>query len=211
MYAPPCHRVADDAVLLERMADIGFAIIVAGSGTAAAPLIAHAPIVIDTAVTPPRLAFHLARPNAAVKVLQEDAAAIVITLGPNHYVSPDWYETEDLVPTWNYIAVHAAGPVRQLEGAETLAHLDALSAVFESRLSPKPAWTTAKMTPRKLTTMLCGIVGFEMAIETLEGTAKLSQNRAPEDQAGVVRALEALSTGAAREIAALMKIGVVKT
>ena len=203
MYAPPYHRVSDDAGLLPRLQEVGFVTVVAAG--ADGPVVAHAPVVVDAGGTPTTLAFHLARPNPAVAALKAAGAALVTAIGPHHYVSPDWYETADMVPTWNYVAVHAAGPIRPLDADETRAHLDALSAEYERRLAPKPVWTTAKMTPRKLETMLRGIVAFELRIEALEGTDKLSQNRNEADRRGVVSALETLGTGAAGDVARLMR------
>ena len=66
-------------------------------------------------------------------------------LGPDAYISPDWYGTPDQVPTWNYLAVEAEGPLRRLDEDELTQLLDDLSAEHEARLAPKPAWTRAKM------------------------------------------------------------------
>jgi transcriptional regulator len=98
-------------------------------------------------------------------------------LGPDAYISPDWYGQEDQVPTWNYLAVEAEGPLRRLDEPELVALLDDLSAAHEARLAPKPAWTRAKMTPGRFEGMLKAIVGYELAIEALRGTRKLGQNK----------------------------------
>ncbi len=98
-------------------------------------------------------------------------------LGPDAYISPDWYGTDDQVPTWNYLAVEAEGPLRPLDETELVALLDDLSAAHEARLAPKPPWTRAKMTPGRFEGMLKAIVGYELAIEDLRGTRKLGQNK----------------------------------
>ena len=49
------------------------------------------------------------------------------------------------------------------------------------------------------------IVGIEMAIRSIEGKFKLSQNRAPQDRAAVVGQLESLATPTSLEMARLMK------
>jgi len=49
------------------------------------------------------------------------------------------------------------------------------------------------------------IVGFEIAVDRLEGKIKLSQNRSAEDRRGVVAALEAQMSEDSRAVAALMR------
>ena len=101
--------------------------------------------------------------------------------GPDAYVSPDWYAgMPNQVPTWNYVAVHLRGTLR-LRPDETLrAHLDALSARFEEALRPKPPWRTTKVAPERLAAMMRAIVPIELAIETMDGTWKLNQNKPAE-------------------------------
>jgi len=101
----------------------------------------------------------------------------VSCLGPDAYISPDWYGAPDQVPTWNYLAVEAEGPLRCLEEAELAVLLDDLGAAHEARLAPKPEWTRAKMSPGRFEAMLKAIVGYEMAIEDLRGTRKLGQHK----------------------------------
>jgi transcriptional regulator len=203
MYAPPYHRICERDELLARLGEIGFGTIVIGA--AGGPVVAHAPYVLDRSGDGPCLAFHLARPNPAVEALQETRRATVVALGPDHYISPDWYQTPGLVPTWNYLAVHAAGEVAEIPATDARAHLDALSGEFERRLAPKPEWTTAKMAPDRLAAMLQGIVAFRLRIDDLQGTAKMSQNRGAEDRSGILRHLRALGTEAAGEVADLME------
>ena len=109
-------------------------------------LVVHAPVVV---AAPDRLRFHVSRGNRARR-RSTAARAIVSCLGPDAYISPDWYGTPDQVPTWNYLAVEAEGPLRRLDEDELAALLDDLSAAHEARLAPKPPWTRAKMTPGPL-------------------------------------------------------------
>lgn len=50
--------------------------------------------------------------------------ALAIFAGPDAYVTPSWYatkqETGKVVPTWNYVAVHAYGPVEFFQEPERL-------------------------------------------------------------------------------------------
>lgn len=203
MFAPSAFRIDNTSACLEHLARIGFGTLIVSASSG--PVVAHAPVVVETRNEAQFLQFHLARPNPAVSGLAETSRATFVGVGPDHYISPDWYQSPDLVPTWNYIAVHASGPVRPLDEAGLRAVVDALAARYESDLAPKPPWTSAKMSPRKLTTMLRGIVGYELTIEHLEGTAKMSQNKSAQDVDGAVRGLTELDTDSACKIAGMMQ------
>ncbi len=168
----------DREAMLAFVADIAFATIAAEG-----PALVHAPVLVAGA---DRIRFHVSRGNRAKL---EGRRAIVSVLGPDGYISPDWYGTDDQVPTWNYLAVEAEGPLRRLDEAELAALLDALSAAHEARLAPKPAWTRDKMGPGRFEGMLKAIVGYELAIEALRGTRKLGQNKSEAERSGAVAGL----------------------
>jgi transcriptional regulator len=147
------------------------------------PTVAHAPVVVDP---PDRIRFHIARGNRAKL---DGKRAIISCLGPDAYVSPDWYGTPEQVPTWNYLAVEAEGPLRRLDEAELTALLDDLSAAHESRLAPKPLWTRAKMSPGRFEAMLKAIIGYELRIEDLRGTRKLDQHKSEAERRGAAGGL----------------------
>jgi transcriptional regulator len=150
------------------------------------PAVVHAPVVVDGS---DRLRFHIARANRAASAL-DGGRALVSCLGPDAYVSPDWYGTSNQVPTWNYLAVEAEGPVRRLDEAELARLLDDLSAEHEARLAPKPAWTRDKMIPGRFDSMLKAIIGYELTIEALRGTRKLGQNKSEAERLGAAEGLE---------------------
>jgi transcriptional regulator len=160
------------------------------------PALVHAPLVV---AGPDRLLFHVSRSNRAAAKL-EGARAVASVLGPDSYVSPDWYGVADQVPTWNYVAIEAEGSLRRLDDGELAQSLDALSHAHEARLAPKPEWTRATMEPAQFDAMLKAIVGFELRIEALRGTRKLGQHKAPEQRAGVADALEALGRAEMAEL-----------
>ncbi|THD61439.1 FMN-binding negative transcriptional regulator [Phenylobacterium sp.] len=153
------------------------------------PRVAHAPVVVTEADGALYLDFHLARGNALAPFLAGGFRAVAVSLGPDAYVSPDWYGAPDQVPTWNYLTVEAEGPVTAMDEALLIDLLDRLSAQEEARLAPKPPWTRDKMSPGRFEAMLRGIVGARLTVERLEGTSKLSQNKTADQQAGVAAAL----------------------
>jgi transcriptional regulator len=165
----------------------------------------HVPVILDGADREPgRLRFHLARPNPAVLALDGSHEALMVFHGEEAYVSPDWYRNPQLVPTWNYAAVHAWGRPRPLADVELAELLEALSADQEHRLNKRP-WTVDKLEPERYARMRRAIVGFEMSITRIEGKWKMSQNRHRDDRAGVIAALADLDHAGARATAALMR------
>jgi transcriptional regulator len=126
-------------------------------------------------------------------------------LGPDAYISPDWYASEGLVPTWNYVAVEATGVARELDRPALQQLLDDLSAQEEARLRPKQPWTLDKVPEARLEAMLNAIVGFSVRLEELEGKLKLSQEKKAEDFDAVVRALEESDGAPARAVATAMR------
>jgi transcriptional regulator len=185
----------DEAEMLRFVAEVSFATICVEG-----PALVHAPVSV---AGPDRLLFHVSRSNPAAARF-EGARAVASVLGPDAYVSPDWYGTPDQVPTWNYLAVEVEGPLRRMDEPELAALLDRLSGEHEARLAPKPAWTRAKMSPGRFEAMLKAIVGFELSIEALRGTRKLGQNKKASEREGAVDALDKLGRS---DIADLMRRG----
>jgi transcriptional regulator len=193
MYVPDHFREDRPDVLHQAMRQIGFATLVTQNLDAN-----HIPMLLNGNV----LSGHVARANPVWK--EGEGPALAIFLGPHAYVSPAWYPskaaTGKAVPTWNYITVHARGPIRWLQDADWLrAHVTALSNAHES---PRPQpWAIGDAPESYIQTMLRGIVGFEIAIETLEGKYKLSQNRDTADRAAV---REAFAREGRDDLASLM-------
>lgn len=184
--ARPFH-VTDEAALLAQLAVQPFVTVTAAPD--GRPRVAHAPVVVRRLAGGLALDFHLSRGNALTPFLAEGFRATLVSLGPEAYVSPDWYESADQVPTWNYVTVEAEGPVAAMDDDGLVALLDDLSAQEEARLLPKPPWTRDKMSPGRFETMTRAIIGCRLAVERLEGTFKLSQNKGEADRAGVIGAL----------------------
>jgi len=164
---------------------------------------AYAPVVL-TGEGKGTIRFHLAKVNE-VAALADGARLSVSFLGPDAYISPDWYETQGLVPTWNYIAVEGIGIARKLSREELLSLLADLSAQEEEKLLPKQPWTMEKVPEQRRDALLNAIVGFSLSFETLEGKFKLSQDKKLEDFARVIGALEARGDVASHAVAAAMR------
>jgi transcriptional regulator len=108
------------------------------------------------------------------------------------------------VPTWNYSVAHAHGHVDVLDDDGLIAVLDDLSAAQEGVLQKAP-WTTQKMDQDLYIKMRRGIIGFQMAIERLEGKLKMSQNRPREARESVIHALDESGSDSQARTAATMR------
>jgi len=117
------------------------------------------------------------RSNPILKVLDKPQQSLMIVSGSDAYISPDWYGVDDQVPTWNYVAVHLRGTLKRLPTDHLRPHLQALTAAFEHRLAPKPAWKIDKVTPEALAKLERMIVPVEFTIKSVSGTWKLAQNK----------------------------------
>lgn len=161
------------------------------------PFLSHVPFLLNDDASAADL--HLVRSNPIARLT--DGAAVIAVAGPDGYVSPDWYEIPDQVPTWNYVAVHLRGRLERLPDAALRDMLDRQSAAYEARLAPKPAWTLDKMSAGALDRMLRQIVPFRLHVETINGTWKLGQNKA--DSARIRAAEQIAESRLGQEIAAL--------
>jgi transcriptional regulator len=201
MHPNPAFRKASDAEALAFARARGFGTLSINGPTG--PLMAHVPLLLAEDASHGLV--HLARSNA-IALADLPAPAVFAVLGPDAYVSPDWYGAEDQVPTWNYVAVHLRGVLEPMPAEALRDMVDALSAAHESRLAPKTPWTSAKMSPGAMDRMLRMILPFRLVIEEVASTFKLGQNKTAEQRAGVVTALEALvGESPATAIARLMR------
>ena len=165
----------------------------------------HVPMLIDPEPAPyGTLRGHVSRANPQWRRPAAGVQALAMFLGPDAYISPAWYATKrqtgKVVPTWNYLTVHAYGPLRSFEDPERLtAHVERLTATHDSewRLSDAPA--------DYVEGMVKGIVGLELPITRLEGKWKMSQNRPEADQLGAIAGLEAAGGAAEQAVAQVMR------
>jgi len=165
----------------------------------------HLPLVLDPAAGPHGTLYgHVARGNP---LWRHGGDVLALFQGPDAYVSPSWYPskatTGKAVPTWNYVAVHAHGRLEVIEEPERLKSLLARLTTRHEAARPHP-WAITDAPADYLAAQMAGIVGFALPIQRLEGKAKLSQNRTPEDRAGVIAGLRDSGEPAALAMAEAM-------
>jgi transcriptional regulator len=193
MYVPP-HFAEDrlpvlhDAMRASRLASV---VTTGPDGLIASPL----PMMLDAEAGPYGTLYgHVARANPQWNRADTSVEALAIFMGADAYVTPSWYQTKretgKVVPTWNYITVHAYGPITFFEDASEL--LDVVTRLTTRHEGERAEpWAVDDAPPAFIQSQLKGIVGFRLPITRLQGKWKMSQNRTAADRAGVVAGLHA--------------------
>lgn len=171
MHPNPVYRQTPSETSLAYARERGFGTLAVNGESG--PLLSHVPFLLNDGGSAADL--HLVRSNPIARLGR--VPAVIAVSGPDGYVSPDWYGMPDQVPTWNYIAVHLRGILEPLPPDTLRSLLDRQSEEYEARLLPKPAWRTGKMDPAALDRLMRMILPFRFAIETVDATWKLSQNK----------------------------------
>lgn len=201
MYIPKFFASDDEALAREIVAAYAFGMLMTmPSDVSADADISHLPMLW----TGDRIIGHVAKANPHGGRFDGGLPSVAVFSGPHAYISPNWYAHEGLVPTWNYAAVHLHGRVHAIED-ETRATdiLDTLVAAFENDTTGN--WSTEKLPDGMLSRQLKGIVAFEMPVERVEIKVKMSQNRKPDDIAGVIDALDTSEHEDDRATAGMMR------
>ena len=206
MYVPEAFAETRLPVLHAAIEACGLAIFV--TATADGPLATHLPMLLARDEGPfGTLHFHFARANPHWQSAS-NTRALAIFAGPDGYVSPEWYPSKTehgrVVPTWNYVTVHATGI------AETYTDEAALHALVTRLTNHHEAgrarpWAVADAPAPFVASQLRAIVGVRLPIVSLQGKWKLGQNRGASDRAGLLAGYGAESTGAYDALASLSR------
>jgi transcriptional regulator len=154
----------------------------------------HLPFDVDPVPAPlGTLRAHISRANPLYKAERPEVEALVLFRGAQGYVTPSWYPEKSLsgavVPTWNYIVVHARGALRFIEDPQRIrAHVERMTTEHErARETP---WKLADAPADYIAKQLARIVGIEFTLTELVGKWKVSQNRTERDRRGLLAGLE---------------------
>lgn len=205
MYTPPAFR-DDDVESIRatmRAARLAHFVTATPEGLFATPL----PLFLDEGEGEHGVLYgHLAKANPQWRA-EPVGDGLALFMGPEAYVSPSWYatkqETGKVVPTWNYVAVEARGPVEFFHEADRLLEaVTRLTNIHEGTRSTP--WAVGDAPPDFVAAQLRGIVGIRMVIAGLTGKRKLSQNRNEADRRGVREGLAASERAGDRLVSTLM-------
>jgi transcriptional regulator len=191
VYLPPQFAETDPGTMHEliRAFPLGTLITLGSDGLAAN----HIPFILDTrAGGNGRLLAHVARNNPVWRVHAADHEALVVFQSAEAYISPNWYatkqETHKVVPTWNYVIVHAYGHIVVQDDEKGVRGQAGMLTTLQEASQSRP-WKMADAPPAFTTEQLGQIVGIEIPITRLIGKAKASQNRIDADRDGAIAGL----------------------
>lgn len=207
MYVPPAFREDDLAALHGTMRDTRLSNLVTATaeGLLATPL----PLFLVPDEGPYGTLYgHVARANTQWKLLPT-GDAMALFMGPDAYISASWYATKQehhkVVPTWNYVAVHAYGAIEFFEDVDRLLEVVTRLTNQHEQSQAKP-WAVTDAPDAFIRAQLRGIVGLRLPITRLEGKRKMSQNRSAKDRAGVVAGLAASQRASDRDVATMIPV-----
>ena len=195
-------QVEDRAVIETFVREHGLATLVS-RGTDH-PVACHIPLEWEpTPDDGPRLRGHMARANPQWRDFAQNAQVLAIfQSSAQHYISSSWYEQPN-APTWNYLSVHIAGRISIIEGAALWDSVRRLTDRYEQQVARCPV--ALDTLPASVQKQMQGIVGFEITIDHVQASFKLSQNRHAQDYQHIIEELQALQTPAAQLMANTMR------
>ena len=203
MHIPNKFQQDDDKELLALMRDYPFATLITHSESGIEAN--HLPISLSWQDDQLYLHTHIAKVNTVWQSAAESSEIMVIFNGPNCYISPNDYPTKQqtgkAVPTWNYVAVHVKGNIAFIHDPSWIYQaLDTLTTEHESE--HETPWAMSDAPASYIKKMLPAIVGIEIAVTSITGQWKLSQNQPEINQLGVIKALSDTKDSNIKQVAA---------
>lgn len=200
MYTPEHFKMNDKDEIIEFIRHNSFAILISNNDGKLNST--HIPILIENEEGENGFLYgHFAKANQQWKNI--DKEVLVIFPGAHKYISPTWYESDQTVPTWNYISVHVYGNIEITNDKDVKIKLvKDLVKYFEGENS---SYSTENLKQSYFEGQINGIVGFKIEITNIEGKKKISQNHPVERQKSVINKLEEINDKDSKEIAEKMK------
>lgn len=132
------------------------------------------PLLMETDAdgAPATLLGHLPRSGPLIARLEENPRATCLFLGPHAYIPPGWISKPGWAPTWNFVSLKVTGRIT-LDDTLTEHAVRTLTTHMEAPAGSD--WRVEQIGPR-FTTLLKGIIGFRMQIETLQPRFKTGQD-----------------------------------
>lgn len=199
MYIPPKFKLKNEAQIRAYIRQYPFATLITAANNY--PIATHLPFILEQEGGQWYLLSHMAKANPQWKLLEE-SQPLVVFQEPHAYISPTYYEKEENVPTWNYIAVHVYGTVEMLlEKEQAVEVLEKTIAVFEKNFQQQ--WKNLEDGYKKR--LLNGMVAFRIKIQNFEAKEKLSQNKTVQERQTISKGLLDTSDSSAQQLGEIMK------
>ncbi|QMW03785.1 FMN-binding negative transcriptional regulator [Spirosoma foliorum] len=198
MYTPKAFQETDRDTLYQFIRDNSFGLLVS-TGTDGIPVATHIPIELQPdAAGKLQLVGHLSKANPQGRLLGNNTPALAVFSGAHSYISSSWYDHVN-VPTWNYLSVQVTGQTDILSDDEALEVLRRQVDKYEAH--SKCPVSVESMTEGYVRKEMRGIIAFTMTIDTIQGTAKLSQNRDDKNYQNIISELRQTGHAGASELA----------
>jgi len=190
MWIPDKYKIEDNKTIEDFIASVGLATLITMDNDF--PIATHTPIELEYDNNGKQiLRGHIAKTNPQSEILNKESNALVIFHSPiQHYISSSWYDKPN-APTWNYMSVHLYGKVSILNDDDLWSSVDRLTQRHE-KISKCPI--SLKTLPNNIQGMLKGVTGFEIPVEKVEASFKLSQNTDNKDIESIIKELSTLNT-----------------
>jgi len=198
MYIPAAFKIKDIAEMIEVIQENSFATLF--STHEGLPYATHLPLLLND--TNDCLIGHFAKGNPQWKDI-ENQKVLAVFHGPHCYISPSWYETNQAVPTWNYVAVHVYGEIELIEHSDEL--MKSFNNMIEKYEHDHSTYSLTHVDEQLVSNLNKGVQGFKLKIISMEGKKKLSQDHSNERQQLVIQKLEEIKHTNEQQIAHLMK------
>lgn len=186
MRHTPSFLLTDEAEIRRLIRENPWATIV--SNTAKGLVASHYPVLLEEDEPGLSIVSHVGRPDEQLHELGQHEVLLIIQ-GPHGYVSPGWYDSDEVVPTWNHVTAHLYGTPELLDEEENFRVLGQLVDHFEQRMPHPKSLDLDEPTARRIAK---GTVGLRLRITRFDARAKLSQNK-PEHVVG--RVIDELQSG----------------
>jgi len=204
MHIPAAFSVTDSERLHDFIRSHSFAILVSpGESSDSPPFATHLPLLLrmNTDGTA-RLDGHMAKGNAQWR-LADMQNVLAVFSGPHAHLSAGWYGEQNVVPTWNYVAVHVTGTLRiERDPDRLLKLLKETVSIYEAGAGTP--WHMESLDPDFRQRMTDSITGFSIEVESIQGCWKLNQHHSATRRAGAIAGLTERAQGDDLEIAELM-------
>ncbi|QOG03891.1 FMN-binding negative transcriptional regulator [Flavobacterium sp. MDT1-60] len=185
MYTPEIYKNEDPESIRSFLKENSFGILI--NQTNGKLCATHIPMELEVSADGKEiLQGHISKLNPQAEGFTENDQVLAIFTGPHSYISSSWYDHEN-VPTWNYIAVHVYGRIKIVDEAASIEQLKKLVDKYEANSeNPVRIEELSAKTMREAR----GIFGFEIEIDEIQATKKLSQNRDDHNYKNIISELE---------------------
>ena len=202
MYSLPFFKEKDAALVLEFVREHPFAFLI-GCDDTRRPVATQVPVFIEEREGELFLSGHVQRNTDHYKAFIQYPQVLCVFSGAHSYVSATWYPNPHQASTWNYMSVHARGPIRFLGENELIEVLKKTSLHFEGG-NEASATSYDNLAEDYRSRLLKAIVAFEIKVEALDHVFKLSQNKDKQTYDSIIQHLS-VEGGEAASIAEEMK------